>query len=144
VRPVRSDVFAVLSQGHLVGGGFLDLDNFPLTSGRDKTWFGAPAMRLSVRQCLKSVGVRRSGVGMQRPAVTSIWSNTGVSGLTNGVGYSAFVLSPVLAGWVAEQTSIPWRVGLAALTMVGVSLAALALPARSGPEMRGEARAREH
>jgi len=65
-------------------------------------------------------------------------------GLTNGVGYSAFVLSPVVAGWVAEQTSIPWGVGLAALTMAGVSLAALALPARSGAEMRGEARAREH
>lgn len=64
-------------------------------------------------------------------------------GLTNGVGYSAFVLSPVVAGWVAEQTSIPWGVGLAALTMAGVSLAALALPSGSGAEERGGARARE-
>ncbi|MGO4454273.1 MFS transporter [Arthrobacter sp. RAF14] len=58
-------------------------------------------------------------------------------GLTNGVGYTAFIASPVVAGWVAEQTSMPWGVGLAALTMAGVSLAALALPGRSGVKERG-------
>lgn len=53
-------------------------------------------------------------------------------GLTNGIGYSAFIVSPVVAGWVAERTSLPWGVGLAALSMGGVSLAALALPGRAG------------
>jgi len=53
-------------------------------------------------------------------------------GLTNGVGYTAFIVSPVVAGWVAGQASITWGVGLAALTMAGVSLAALGLPTSSG------------
>lgn len=49
-------------------------------------------------------------------------------GLTNGIGYTAFVIGPVVAGLVAGQTSIALGVGLAAVTMLAVSTAALFLP----------------
>ena len=55
-------------------------------------------------------------------------------GFVTAVGYTAFLLSPLAAGALADLTSLTWGIGIAAATTALVALFATRLPRRTRPD----------